>query len=98
MSNSKREESKVKMDEDAAEKLGLDPAHFSPGGAVTRELYEYLMEAIGADVPDDATKEEVADLAVEASGGDPNNTGTSTGGTETKETLRELDRATSDND
>jgi hypothetical protein len=93
MSNSKREESKVKMDEDAAEKLGLDPAHFYTGGAVTRELYEAIKKMY-----DDATKEEVADLAVEASGGDPNNTGTSTGGTETKETLRELDRATSDND
>ena len=86
---------------DVAKNSGLDPDnedYYSTGATVTREFYKDVAEAHGADVPDDATKEEVADLAVEATGGDPNHTRTSTGGTETKETLRELDRTTSDND
>jgi hypothetical protein len=86
---------------DVAEKSGLDPDnpdYVSEGGTVTKDFYRDVAEAHGADVPEDANKDEVADIAVEAVGGDPNNTRTSAGGTETKSTLNELDRATDDND
>jgi hypothetical protein len=82
-----------------AENSGLDPDnpdYYSEGGTNTKKLLVDIAEAHGADVPDDATKEQVADIAVEAAGGDPERTRTSTGGTETKETWKELDRATSD--
>ena len=86
---------------DVAEKSGLDrnnPDHYSEGGTVTKQFYTDVAEAHGADVPEDANKDEVADIAVEAVGGDSGRTGTSAGGTETKSTLNELDRATDDNE
>ncbi len=45
---------------------------------------------MGVEVPDDANKGEVARIAIDSVGGNPDLAVSSNGGTETKETLKEL--------
>lgn len=62
----------------------------SEGGTKTKTLYAAVCEFMGVEVPDDANKGEVARIAIDSVGGNPDLAVSSNGGTETKETLKEL--------
>ena len=76
-----------------ADHLGLDPEealYHSKGGTVTRKFYADVAECYGCVVPTTANKAEAARLAIESVGGNPENAVSSTGGTETRLTLKEI--------
>lgn len=67
-----------------------DKKYSSKGGTKTKDLYLAVCEFMSANVPEKATKGEVARIAIDSVGGDPDLAVSSRGGTETKATLKEL--------
>ena len=67
-----------------------DNKYSSKGGTKTKDLYLAVCEFMSVYVPEKATKGEVARIAIESVGGNPNLAVSSRGGTETKATLKEL--------
>lgn len=76
-----------------AEHLGLDPEeplYHSKGGTETKKFYIDIAYHFGVVIPSTANKAEAARLAIISVGGGPENAISSTGGTETKATLKEI--------